>query len=451
MIPIKSIVDTANNAINAGSLTDNQYTQIAGINTFISPKGNFNTVAALINLPPAANFKGVVFYVSSLSEYYFSNGISWENNFTSDNETIPQAYAWGPNSAGQLSDGTTTSRLSPVTVVGGITTWSQISAGGEHSLGLTTTGIAYAWGNNNQGRLGDNTTSNRSSPVTVVGEITNWSQLAAGSNHSLGATSSGIAYAWGQNTYGRLGDNTTSSRSSPVTVVGGITNWNQLATGSNHSLGRTSSGIAYAWGRNYGGPIGDNTTSNRSSPVTVVGGITTWSQLAGGSYHSLGRTSSGIAYAWGGNSYGHLGDNTTTARSSPVTVVGGITNWSQVSAGYRHSLAITLSGIAYAWGRNLDGVLGDNTTSSRRSPVTVVGGITNWSQLAAGSYHSLGRTTAGIAYGWGRGSNGRLGDNTTSSRSSPVTVVGGITTWSQLAASGNHSLGLAIIPLLKGF
>jgi alpha-tubulin suppressor-like RCC1 family protein len=235
-------------------------------------------------------------------------------------------------------------KSSPVTIVGGITNWSQLSAGFSHSLGITSTGIAYAWGYNTYGRLGDNTTSTRSSPVTVVGGITTWSLASAGFFHSIGLTSTGIAYAWGYGSNGLLGDNTDVSKSSPVTVVGGITTWSQASVGGGHSLAVTSTGIAYAWGLNTGGRLGDGTIVVRSSPVTVVGGITTWSQVStnAAGVHSLGLTSTGIAYAWGTNTNGRLGDNTTTARSRPVTIVGGITTWSQVSAGSSHS-----SGIIY--------------------------------------------------------------------------------------------------------
>jgi alpha-tubulin suppressor-like RCC1 family protein len=126
-------------------------------------------------------------------------------------------------------------------VVGGITNWSQVSASknGSHSLGLTDTGIAYAWGSNSAGQLGDNTTTSQSSPVTVVGGITNWSQVSAGENYTLGLTDTGVLYTWGSNSYGKLGDGTTTNRSSPVTVAGGITNWTQVAAG-----GSTSSALA---------------------------------------------------------------------------------------------------------------------------------------------------------------------------------------------------------------
>ena len=302
------------------------------------------------------------------------------------------AYAWGDNSYGQLGDNTTTSRSSPVTVVGGITNWQQLSSG-TNSLGLTQDRIAYAWGRNSFGQIGDNTTTSRSSPVTVVGGITNWAQISSSGAVSLGITQAGIAYGWGFNTNGNLGDNTTTSRSSPVTVVGGITNWAHIQV-LGMSLGLTQDGIAYAWGVGSYGRLGNGTITNRSSPVTVVGGITNWAQLAAGDDHSLGVTRAGIAYAWGSNFYGQLGDNTTDGtRTSPVTVVGGITNWAQVSGGYKHSLGLTQAGIAYAWGDRRGLGINETTPLERSSPVTVSGGITNWAQLSAGNDGSLGLTS----------------------------------------------------------
>jgi alpha-tubulin suppressor-like RCC1 family protein len=279
--------------------------------------------------------------------------------------------------------------------VGGIVAWSQIAAGVSHSLALTSAGIAYAWGYNSSGQLGTNNTTARSSPVTIVGGISTWNQISTEGSHSLGLTSAGIAYAWGRNSNGQLGDNTTSSRSSPVTVVGGITTWSQINGGGDHNLGLISTGILYAWGQNSNGQLGDGTTTNRSSPISVLGNITNWSKISAGGYHNLTVTSTGVAYSWGYAANGRLGDGqSVTNRSSPVTVIGGITNWSNVSASrQKHSLGILNTGILYAWGNNSNGELGDNTTLASSSPVTVVGSFTNWTQISAGGYFSLGLTT----------------------------------------------------------
>jgi len=98
----------------------------------------------------------------------------------------------------------------------------RVSAGQNHSLGLSTAGAGYAWGNNSFGRLGDGTAIDRNSPVEVTGGLT-FVRLSAGGGHSLGVTSAGVAYAWGINTSGALGDGTTTHRSAPVAVAGGLT------------------------------------------------------------------------------------------------------------------------------------------------------------------------------------------------------------------------------------
>jgi alpha-tubulin suppressor-like RCC1 family protein len=399
--------------------------------------GKVTTVASAANLPTNLTTNGNLYFITASGDLCYNVGATWNLFYIAPEGAI--AYAWGSATSGMLGDGTTVGKSSPVTVVGGITTWSQIAAGDRWGLGLTSAGIAYAWGYGRFGRLGTNSTTDISSPATVAG-ITTWTQIAAGTTHGLGVTSAGIAYGWGYNGRGQVGNGTTSDRSSPVTVVGGITNWSQLSGGATHSLGLTSAGIAYAWGYAAFGRLGDGTTVGKSSPVTVVGGITTWSQLVAGGYHSLGRTSAGIAYAWGRADFGQLGSGGTTSVSSPVTVIGGITTWSQLSSRSFGSLALTSAGIAYEWGSNQYGQLGDNTTVSKSSPVTVVGGITNWSQLTGGhDNRSFGVTSSGIAYAWGGGVNGGLGTNNTSNRSSPVTLSGGITTWTKIGGGPVNS------------
>ncbi len=448
MISSKLVAESVLSAVEQPSLESVEITQISSVERFL--ENSHRIVATYTDLPDVVENTGRIMYVQDEDEHYFSNGVFWSKDYSSDEGLIlSDTRAWGSNGNGQLGDGTTVSKSSPVSVIGGITNWAQVSAGRLHSLGVTSDGIAWAWGFNGQGRLGDGTTVSKTSPVSVIGGITNWSQVSAGDSHSLGVTSSGIAWAWGSNGQGQLGDGTTVTKSSPVSVIGGIANWSQVSAGVFHSLGVTSSGIAWAWGFNNRGQLGDGTTATKSSPVSVIGGITNWSQVSAGIYHSLGVTSSGIAWAWGYNGQGRLGDGTAVSKSSPVSVIGGITNWSQVSAGNSHSLGVTSAGIAWAWGFNGNGQLGDGTTVSKFSPVSVIGGITNWSQVSAGYRHSLGVTSSGIAWAWGSNGQGQLGDGTTVNKSSPVSVIGGITNWSQVSAGRLHSF--AILTIAKGF
>lgn len=383
---------------------------------------------------------GSIFFVESLNVLVMSCKEKWIglDGRLLRNDGLPvTVYTWGGNFLASLGDGTTTNKSSPVTVIGGITNWSQISIS-YHSFGVTEDGIAYGWGSNGDGRIGDGTSTTRSSPVTIVGGITNWKQIEAGFNHSIGLTKTGLIYTWGPNAEnGQLGNGTTISNLSPTTIVGGITNWTQISS-KTHTLALTSDGTLYAWGYGQSGRLGDGTTITKSSPVTVIGGITDWKQISVGTFHSLALRNDGSLYAWGSNSGTH-GDGTTIAKSSP-TSISGISNWKKISAGDSHNLGLTEDGILYAWGSNTNGRLGDGTATVRSSPVTVVGGITNWKEIIAARSHSFGLTEDGILYAWGSNSNGRLGDDTIIQKSSPVTVVGGITNWTALPTqitSGN--------------
>jgi hypothetical protein len=236
MIPVNTLITKLNDAIAAGGLTDLELAQVFGAINSLETQG-VSAVSVSGDLPTAADNKGRFIYITNEARYVFSNGSSWDIN----NVLTPfdiNAYAWGINTDGRLGDGTTTARSSPVSVVGNFTDWTQLNGGGSHSLGIRANGTAWAWGLNTYGRLGDNTTTtSRLSPVSVVGGFTDWVQLSAGGLFSLGLRANGSAWAWGDNGNGRLGDNPITNRSSPVSVVGGFNTWIQLSAGDGHSIG----------------------------------------------------------------------------------------------------------------------------------------------------------------------------------------------------------------------
>nr|WP_232341950.1 MULTISPECIES: InlB B-repeat-containing protein [Bifidobacterium] len=268
-------------------------------------------------------------------------------------------YAWGYNYYGRLGDGTTSERHAPVRVrtpdrstypdLPADFTYLQVSAGGFHSLALGSDGNAYAWGYNGSGQLGDGTSSNRYTPVRVKtpdrkiypdlpADFT-YLQVSTGYYHSLALGSDGNVYAWGNNGSGRLGDGTTSDRTAPVRVktpdrkdLPADFTYLQVSAGGDHSLALGSDGNAYAWGYNYSGQLGNNTTSGISdknpvpvrvrdpaSPGDKSKGLQA-TQVSAGYAHSLALGSDSNAYAWGVNSSGQLGNGTTNAKSAPVSV-----------------------------------------------------------------------------------------------------------------------------------
>lgn len=403
--------------------------------------GQVRTVATYANLPSAAANEGLLVFVTADERLYWSTGTDWYN-LIDENKGL--AWAWGSNNVGQVGDNTTTSRLSPVSVVGGFTDWCQVSASASccHTLAVRSNGTVWSWGWNQYGQLGSNNTTSARSPVSVVGGFTDWCQASAGGKHSLAVRCNCTLWSWGSSSYGQLGNNSYSAQSSPVSVVGGFTDWCQASAGGNHSLAIRTNCTLWSWGYNFLGQLGDNTGVDRSSPVSVVGGFADWCQASAGTNHSVAVRTNGTLWVWGFNAEGGLGDGTTINRSSPVSIVGGFTDWCQASAGFSHTLALRTNGTLWSWGSNASGKLGDGTTSFRCSPVSVVGGFTDWCQVSAGGNHSLASRSNGTAWAWGFNNAGQLGDSTSTSRSSPVSVVGGFADWCLAAAGTSHSVAL---------
>jgi alpha-tubulin suppressor-like RCC1 family protein len=337
-------------------------------------------------------------------------------------------YAWGDNSSGQLGDGSTTSRSTPVTVnLPIVVTPIATAAGITHSLAIGSDGRVYAWGSNSYGALGDGSVTDHTTPV-VAALPTGATPIAVAAGHmySLAIMSNGKLYAWGNNTWGQLGDGTLSSRTIPVSknLPLGITP-TAIYSRDAHSLAIGSDNKLYAWGNNGTGQLGDGTTTGRYSPVVVnlPAGVTSLS-AAPGSSHSLAIGSDGKLYAWGSNLSGQLGDGTTTNHAIPAVVhlPSGVVP-TAVAAGNDHSLAIGSDGRLYTWGHNAYGELGDGTTTSRSTPVVVnlPLGVTP-TAIAAGASHTLVIGSDGQLYAWGANGYKQLGDGTSTNSKLPLVV-----------------------------
>ena len=305
----------------------------------------------------------------------------------------------------------------------------------------------WGWGSNNARQLGDNTLIHRSTPVTTFTGGANWKQVACGQQHTAAIKTDGTLWTWGINSYGRLGDNTSTIRSTPVTTFAGGTNWKQVACGGLHTSAVKTDGTLWTWGRNIEGQLGDNTIINRTTPVTTFAGGTNWKQLSCGyGFHTAAIKTDGTLWTWGSNSTGQLGDNTTTQRLTPVTTFAGGTNWKQVAGGYGDTLAIKTDGTLWTWGRNDLGQIGDNTSGNNRfTPVTTFAGGTNWKQVSGGFFHAAAIKTDGTLWTWGGNGSGRLGDDTSSQRNTPITTFAGGTNWKQVACGYSHTPAVTYI------
>lgn len=358
-------------------------------------------------------------------------GVLWFRQITAGSfhtcgvTTDDRAYCWGQNSSGELGDGTGTSSSTPVVVAGGLR-FVQVSAGSYYTCGLTTDDRAYCWGENISGKLGDGTAINRLSPAAVRGGH-RFRQVDAGGSHSCGVTTANEALCWGYNRYGQLGDGSTfHRRQRPVLVAGGH-HFIRVTAGLIHTCGLTLAHRAYCWGNGDDGRIGDGKTFQRRTPTRVVGaGAFNVRQLVAGGSHSCSVTTDDMAFCWGNNTFGQIGDGSTTNRVASTAVTGGI-GFSGVSPGEDHTCGVTPGSLAYCWGRGYYGQLGNglNGDDANRLTPTAVTGDLYFNTVSSGRTHTCGVTTGGRAYCWGGNTAGQLGNGTTSfSRPEPVAVVG---------------------------
>jgi alpha-tubulin suppressor-like RCC1 family protein len=319
-----------------------------------------------------------------------------------------------------------------VTVVGaaGATAWASISAGFRHSCALTPGGIAYCWGFNENGEIGDGTRTERVTPTRVAGGLA-FASISAGGPITCGLATDGAAYCWGSYSHGQQnGGSLPSERAAPAAVTGGLA-FASVSAGYDHACGLTAGGVAYCWGSNVNGEIGDGTTTNRDTPTEVAGGRA-FAAISAGVGYTCALTPTGDAYCWGASVAGELGDGRNESHATPEPVAGGL-QFASISAGYVHSCAVTTSGAAYCWGSNESGRLGDGASGGEsHSPVRVGGGI-SFSDIRAGLEHTCALADDGEAYCWGLNDAGileygagRLGDGSLTSRSTPTRVAGGL-------------------------
>jgi alpha-tubulin suppressor-like RCC1 family protein len=310
-------------------------------------------------------------------------------------------WAWGTNSSGQVGDGTTTQRVTPV-LLSGLSNTVQLAAGLNHSLALDGAGRVRGWGHNAYGQVGDGTSGTNRLTPTLVPALTEVVSLAAGHNHSLAVRSDGSVWAWGANTYGQLGNGTTTSSLVPVQVQG-LTGVVSVAAGEQHSLALRGDGAVLAWG--LGVTLGTGSSSWSSVPVLVPGlgqGVT---RVAAGVRHSIALRTDGAptgrVWTWGLNSVGQLGDGTTFNRAPPVAGRRGV---SSVSAANNQVHVLTPVGEVWAAGT----LLGDGDTHPRSVPVRL-SSVTPLVSIAGGSAHDLALDPEGRVWSWGT-TSAALGD-----------------------------------------
>jgi alpha-tubulin suppressor-like RCC1 family protein len=343
-------------------------------------------------------------------------------------------YAWGQNNWGQLGDSTTTGRTAPVAVNNGAATtaWRQVAVGDQFAVGIraATTGAAttaggtlWAWGLNTNGQLGLGDSLNRSVP-TQIGKDATWVSVSAGKYHVLALKSDGTLWSWGRNNEGQLGDLTVIGRQAPV-KVGGIdkTNtavWIAFSAGGVHSLGIQKDGSLWTWGDNTSGQLGNASSGTTPVPTPTKIGSLNYTSVSAGAAHSMAIGANGTLWAWGANGSGQLGNNAGVGTVNAPLQISTDTDWTVIAAGGLHTLAVRKDGTLWAWGSNADGQLGSGGTD-QASPQQV-GTERTWVTVSAGDGHSAGLKADNTLWTWGRNADGQLGNGKTVTSQIPVNI-----------------------------
>jgi len=349
---------------------------------------------------------------------------------------------------------------------------ASVTMGGENACGLTPDGVAYCWGINATGGLGDGTVAASRVPVAVAGSL-RFATISATARFVCGVTTTSNGYCWGFNADGNLGIGTTAGPSQcstldprtnqpswcstvPIAVTGGVA-FSSISAGGLGTVvfpnddafacGIAVGGAAYCWGGNGYGELGDSSQTDRSVPTLVAGGLS-FTQISTGRIHACGITVNEIAYCWGSDCGGQVGDSTAGSGcpggpfvSKPVPVRGGLT-FRNISASSWNSFTcgVTTSDDAYCWGTSA--ALGNDTVTTSSIPLLVADSL-KFSIVTAGNFHACGLLNTGSAYCWGENQFGQLGDSSLSDSRVPIPVAGGHV-FTHLSAGGNSTCGVTI-------
>ena len=357
-------------------------------------------------------------------------------------------HTWGLNTSGQLGQ-LSGNVSSPVQI--GSSEWASCSTGADFCMAIKSTGTLWAWGRNNSGgsgQLGNNNVVDVYSTPNQIGSLSTWASVSCGDSHVLAVKTDGTLWAWGFGESGNLGNGTIFSNTSSPIQIGALSDWAQVAASGSagsfilNSAAIKTNGTLWTWGSGSSGALGSNATTNRSSPVQV-GALSNWAQVSIGPSYCLAVKTDGTLWAWGSGSDGRLGTGNLLNVSSPVQI-GALTNWAKVSASNSttpHCLAVKTDGTLWAWGRNLEGQLGNGTKINASSPIQI-GLLTDWDSVSSGNLVSIAYKTTGTLWSWGNNGAGVLGINqaATASRSSPVQI-GALTNWVNLVIPQQTTAG----------
>ena len=353
----------------------------------------------------------------------FNNGTQSEKILPFNIQAPGGAKAWGYNSYGQLGDGSTTNRTTPVDVSTLSSGVVQISAGVQHACALLDTGAMKCWGRNIYGQLGNGTTTQSTTPVDVSTLSSGVAQISAGGTHTCALLDTGAVKCWGHNNFGQLGDGTASNSTTPVNVSTLSSGVVQISAGQYYTCALLNTGAMKCWGYNANGQLGNGTITNSITPVDVSALSCGVARISAESAHTCALLDTGAMKCWGYNALGQLGNGTKTQSTTPVDVSTLSSGVAQISTGGTHTCALLDTGAMKCWGSNAFGQLGDGTTTQRTTPVNVSTLSSGVVQISLERLHTCALLDTGAMKCWGYNGFGQLGDGTTSNRTTPVDVM----------------------------
>jgi alpha-tubulin suppressor-like RCC1 family protein len=346
-------------------------------------------------------------------------------------------YCWGSNRYGQLgvartdtSCGTGTSRYpctgTPQPVLAGVKLIS-ITAGGRHTCAITQSREAYCWGANDQGQLSD-FAAGGPTPTRISGSLP-WAQISAGVTHTCAVRTDGVLSCWGGNDRGQLGNGSFVSGNSRPSIPASVA---FASAGDGRTCARTVTGVVYCWGTIWKERSGGLEFSRLQTTPQLVPNAPAMTWLSVGSFTTCGTDASGFAYCWEANPRGEIGNGTQDGSTTPQRVASNL-EFVQVSVGIVQACGVVISGAGYCWGDDSFGQLGIlpaqliercATLPCTTRPVPVTGNQ-RFSEISTGfGSHTCGVTTKGNLYCWGLGISGQRGDGTEGgSVATPLRVV----------------------------
>jgi alpha-tubulin suppressor-like RCC1 family protein len=417
--------------ILAGDTSMSATTDLNGYFSFSGvPGGQYTITPTLAGSPFRPLFRNV--WLNGIDGTGFDFAVHYIGKMATATHTVyvkedGTVWAWGNNTNGQLGDGSTTAKNTPVQI-SGLSTMKSVAAGSGHSMALKNDGTVWTWGSNSNGQLGDGSGASRSAPAQVSA-LLSMIAIAAGDSHSVALKNDGTVWAWGNNGNGQLGDGSAISSNIPVQVKG-LSSITAIAAGAGHSVALKNDGTVWAWGNNGNGQLGDGSAISSNIPIQVSGlsgmSIGFVSAIAAGTDHTVVVKNDGTVWAWGNNANGQLGNGNIQPSSIPVQA-SGLLGVTAVAAGSGHTVALKSDGTVWTWGTNFKGQLGNGLTNGiaidSATPVAVsrLAGVTD---IAAGYEGSVALKGAlrgeGTVWSWGSNVYGQLGNGLVVDSAIPV-------------------------------